>query len=453
MISYSAHVLENPTYLKQLHTSYSSLGKEFKGIFDDLTRHLKAQRSEIDGLKSKMSASARSTIQTDELVSARMEAALREERDIAAQKRQALLSQITNLVNKSAEQQERRSVMKVQELQHQLLSSRSGLASADEEFNSGVGHWSSREVAFTNSVLESRDSIKLKLKEDWKAINERNDSIHSTTKSVHEETVRIVDAQMITVAKQMQALDDFVARARSHNERHHDQHTASLGRLASVVNDSHSSVGKHFMSTYDRIREAGNELSNRSDELGMNIPSFSGALEANLADLRANIINSAPVEYVPTGLTPQRKEYEYTKTLPRTDAHENLLGRKPRNAYSPSKSPSKPKVYADAPSAEMPPALSSSTKDAGLREISLNVGAALHRNNSDSAVLNLQSAVKHVGDKVSGGPPPLKRQATESKLPTKLGGGRGGLVKLEGNENLGASVGSGGRRLRSSPGD
>jgi kinesin family protein 11 len=77
--------------------------------------------------------------------------------------------------------------------------------------------------------LRSCETLKSKLKEGWvvcrasmyigailtltQAANKHNASLQSATKSVHAETICIVDEQMKDVSLQMQALDDFVTRA------------------------------------------------------------------------------------------------------------------------------------------------------------------------------------------------------------------------------------------------
>ena len=44
-----------------------------------------------------------------------------------------------------------------------------------------------------NKVLKSQDTLKSKIKEDQKAINNYNSSIQAITKSVHKETIYIID--------------------------------------------------------------------------------------------------------------------------------------------------------------------------------------------------------------------------------------------------------------------
>ena len=409
------------------------------------------QKGEADQLRLKITSSTKAALEADEAVSLRLDEILNEERAQAQQDRQMLLGQISDLIIRSGEEQDRRLTSKVQIARQDMGALRSNLAVADATYNTGMDTWGKKESLLVEEVLKSRDALKVKMKEDWKAINEHNNSIQTTTRSVHQETVRIVDAQVADMAKQMQALDDFVTRARSQNEQHHTTHVQSLQNLASNVSQSYSSIGDHFISTYDRVRGVGNDVSSQCTQIQDTLDPLSTTVQQPLVDLRTIITNAPLQEYVSTGETPQRKQYTYPTTLPRTESHDKLLGRAP---ISQNKSPTKPLIYTDAPDADAPPPPSPAKE--GLREISLNVQPAMPRNNSDSALTTLTSSKIDIDAAVGRGPPPLKRQATESKLPTKLGGGgKTAVVKLEGRENnFSSSFGaSGGRRLRSSPAD
>ena len=388
-------------------------------------------------------------------MSARLETCLNEERAQAAQDRQTLLAQITTLINQSGEAQDSRWESNINIVRKEIASARSTLDTANANYNTSMDIWSEKENLLVGEVLKSRDTLKSKMKDDWKAINDHNTSIHATTKSVHEETIRIVDAQMKDMATQMQALDDFVTRARSQNESHHSRHVTSLQGLASTVHQSYSSIGDHFVSTYDRVCEIGADLSTQSTALSASLPSLASIIQQPLADLRADITTAPLKEYVPTGETPRKMQYQYPTALPRTEPHDKILGkqaptspRQTNSTHCPDKSPSKSIVYTDAPATNGIPPTSPSKEanPASLREINLNVNASLKRNNSDSQAATAATSIKSDSEAVGMGPPPLKRQATESRLPQKFGGGKAGMMKLEGRENVGA-----GRRLRSSP--
>ena len=421
-------------------------------------KHVNTQKVEADNLRQKASAAVNAAVQVEANVAARLETCLHEERAQNSKDHHDLLAQITSLIHKSGEVQNARWESKINAVREEVLSSRSALQAADHGYNTGMDIWSQKEKVLVDEVLKSRDTLKGKMKEDWKAINEHNSSIQATTKSVHEETIRIVDAQMKDMASQMQALDDFVTRARKQNERHHTTHVDSLQGLASTVRQSYSNIGDHFFSTYDRVRHIGEDISTQSAALQASLPPFTSTVQQPLANLRSDITGAPLKEYSPTGETPRKTQYQYPTLLPRTESHEKLLGKKTTAPpASPRRSPSKSIVYTDIPATggELSPSSISPSKESkpnSLREVSLNVNTSLVRSHSDSSAPTLSIPGKADPDNVCMAPPPLKRQATESKLPTKFGGPKMSGVRLEGRENLGASFGSG-RRLRSSPTD
>lgn len=435
---------------------------------------------EADALRKQLSVASQAAIQADADVSARLQACLIEEREQAVLDRQSLLSQITDLVNKSGEQQDARWVSKIDNIRSNIASSTSKFRTADKLYSEGMDVWAQKENLLVEEVLKSRDTLKGKMKKDWnvscitlpllkciltetQAVNEHNTSIQTTTKSVHEETVRIVDAQMKDMAVQMQALDDFVTRARSQNERHHETHVRSLEGMASTIRQSYTSMGDHFESTYSRVRDLGADMADRSTALQNALSPLNSTLCQPLSDLRANITNAPLREYTPTGETPSKATYTYPTTLPRTEAHNTLLaklakGPRPTSSLSADvsmsptlPSPTKSIIYTDAAAAAPAAAddivliqpIDQTHHNPGLREVHININAALPAlRTSDPLIAQAQETLM---------PPPLKRHATmESKLPQKFGA-KGGM-RAEGRENSALGLGPGaGRRLRSSP--
>ncbi|KAL8894028.1 MAG: hypothetical protein Q9192_004694, partial [Flavoplaca navasiana] len=396
----SAEVInELDSFQNQLHTSYSSLGRDFKAIFEELVKHVNTQKAEADELRSQISKAAQAAIQAKTEMSARLETVMRDERAQAAEDRQDLLLQISLLVTKSGEAQDTRWQSKVNSIKTEVMSSRSDLESAEKKYNDSMRVWSEKENLLVEEVIKSRETLKSRMKKDWTAVNERNTAIQTTTKSVQEETIRIVDAQMKDMATQMQALDDFVTRARSQNERHHSTHVSSLQSLASTVNDSYSSIGDHFTASYNRVQNIGKDISERSNALQDTLPPLTETVQQPLSSLRS-IITSAPLkEYVPTGETPQKTQYRFPTTLPRTEPHDKLLSKtfpassnnSSTTSLVPLPSPNKSIIYTDVqettptdPSITAPaPATSTPSKTTGLRELDMNI---TNNRTSDSAL-------------------------------------------------------------------
>jgi kinesin family protein 11 len=237
---------------------------------------------------------------------------------------------------------------------------------------------------------------------------------------------------------QMQALDDFVTRARSQNAQHHDSHVRSLGGLSATVKSSYANIGDHFTSTYERVRDLGDEMSTKTSSLQDTLAPLESILQKPLIDLRSTITSTTLQEYQPTGETPQKIQYQYPTELPRTAPHENLLAalRRPSRS-SPSKPQMVPVIFNDAMdgiSSENNTATSTSlfsasmpaTTTGGLREIDVNINAASLNISPDSIdTLSKEPSQQHA----------LFKRSTSGKLPVLRSGKKAAVAPAEGREN------------------
>jgi kinesin family protein 11 len=255
----------------------------------------------------------------------------------------------------------------------------------------------------------------------------------------------------------MGALDDFVTRARSQNAQHHDKHAESLKNLSSTVKSSYSNISSHFTSTYERVRDLGEEMSTKTATLQDTLTPLDSVLRQPLTTLRENIVSTQIQDYQPTGETPQKVQYNYPTSLPRTEAHETLLAslRRPSSLSDRGRSPSKsttsmvPVIFNDAPitsnlrefSASVPagssrpgegeqrPTTSGST---GLREMDVNVTSVPAANASEEQVTLIPSFKRSMS-------------ATRGNLPV-LKSGKKSVMPAEGRENTNILAQSTGRR-------
>ncbi|RFU32558.1 hypothetical protein B7463_g3800, partial [Scytalidium lignicola] len=371
----------------QLHGSYSSLGRDFKTLFEDVLNHINAQRVEVVDLRQQLHTAGEAAMQSNATAASRLEEVLNDERQQAAIDRQVLLGKITDLIEAQGNVEDQRITSNISEVQKAIFNSKEMFESATSQNDQRMEVWNTKEDELVQEVLKSRETLKSKLKEDWMAANQYNSSIQNTTKSVHEETIKIVDEQMKEISLKMQSLDDFVTRARLQTTQHHDNHNRSLNALSNTVKYSYDSISSNFNSTYERIRDLGDEISAETTSFQSSLSPLNKNLRQPLAELRSNIASTTLHEYVPTGETPRKMEYRYPKELPHTDAHETLLAtlRRPASSYDNTNSPDKTTtttVFHDAsPTYEdttiKSPSLEPESRptSSGLKEIDINISA------------------------------------------------------------------------------
>ncbi|OAA68823.1 kinesin heavy chain [Cordyceps fumosorosea ARSEF 2679] len=302
-----------------LHNSYSSLGKDFKSIFEDLVKHLTAQRSESENLRRQLQSATNAAVLQNSNTSLRIQEVISEERRQAAEDRQKLLAQITTLINTQAETQETRFADKASQIQKSVTESGTILERAATQYNEGMELWDEKEGELLEEVKKSREQLKTKLKDDWNTASEQSTAIQSTAKSVHAETVRVVDEQVEDLGSKMHALDDFVTHARTANTTQHESQEQSIEALSNTVEQSFGNISSHFKSTFDRVKNVGEEMELDTDDMREALEQLDSQLCQPLANLREGISGTTLQEYQPTGNTPQKAVYQYPTVLPRTN--------------------------------------------------------------------------------------------------------------------------------------
>jgi kinesin family protein 11 len=471
-------------------------------MFEDMVAHVNSQKAEINQLRLQLQEANQQVVEANRRASAHLAQTMEEENAHAEAERDHLMSQIRSLIEESRQRQFGRLKGRVECVRTDIMSSGDSLEQATAHYDRQVDEWVFKSEQFAKDVIASRDEFKTKMQHDWEVRNhrlirdvsilisqtfdQRNASIQKVTESVHEETVRIVDAQMKDMSRQMGALDDFVAKARAQNGQYCDAHMTSLQSMASNAQQSYAAYEEHLAGSRDRttcLQEDANQQMESLRELTLPL---SDEVQKPLSELRTNIRERPLQEYIPTGITPQKRRYEYPTTLPRTEAHDALVKRMrtskeldalPFSNAEPSASassldsstgtPLKGFVYHDVEDevgAQQPPSTAATPSNTGLREVDANIVAKQLAcdTDDDSTATQSKSSISANGrvslstDKSAeieeADAPPAKRHCsssgvTDNKLPQKM------LTKkmagmMEGRENV-PLPGSRGRRLRS----
>jgi len=407
---------------------------------------------------------------------ARLSQYLDEEKQNAASERAKLLEHITSLVTASAATQEGRVSGYFASFGQEVDAAGSAHSKVEESFSQGMDEWTERSKAVVANLTKSRDSIKTRIKTDFSDATAHATSLKQTTSSVHETTIRIVSEQMSHMDTQLTSMDEIVSRIRTQNDTAHHAHVSSLSALASTVHASYDAVGDQFTSSFARIEKLGGDVDAEARTLRQTLSELGpdSDMRQPLRKVREIVDTSQLQEYISTGETPARVQYDFPTTLPRTESHDQLLARlrgDNTSTLATNRSPSKAPIYNDAtvdlssptkPTLLRPLSSASApfTPALGLRELDINVVAPPTIPITLMTPADDKSAAPANVD--SGPAPPLKRQNThpvegvkESKLPMKRGQSRMTVAGIGGGdrENLrpdfGESRGAGGRRLRS----
>src|SRR4051812_9619360 len=98
------------------------------------------------------------------------------------------------------------------------------------------------------------------------------------------------------MAVQMEALDDFVTRARSQNGSHHESHLANLESLTKNINDSFASLEEGLGSMNTQLHAFREAVTAQEDSIKQAVTPFSAEIRQPLVELRNNIQNAPMAE-------------------------------------------------------------------------------------------------------------------------------------------------------------
>jgi len=175
----------------QLHGSYSSLGRDFKILFEDLLKHISEQRAEADKLRQRLHEASELAMQSNAQAAAKLDKVLQEERQQVALDRQHLLSQISNLVNAQGDAQDQRLTARIGEVQKSVLSSKETFEASRSEYIQHMKSWDEKEEKLIGGLRQSRETLKSKLKDDWTVSKSRHKTDHLTVYRLPKGTIPV----------------------------------------------------------------------------------------------------------------------------------------------------------------------------------------------------------------------------------------------------------------------
>jgi kinesin family protein 11 len=240
----------------------------------------------------------------------------------------------------------------------------------------------------------------------------------------------------------MEALDDFVTRARSENAVHHERHAETVQGLSDTVEQSFGNISEHFKSTFSRVQDLGDVMKADTVKLQDGLKPLTEQICRPLGELREDICATAIREYEPTGQTPEKVQYHYPTALPRTEAHEVLVSELHDAVPTPTRTAA-PLIFADL---DHPLQLKSEPREPrtstvslmsmtdkhpfsmSLREVNPNLTTNL---TTGSLLFDPSASTASVNDNTV----PLFKRST-SRHQQRGRKGQGSMVSLEGRENV-----------------
>ncbi|KAI5858375.1 P-loop containing nucleoside triphosphate hydrolase protein [Tricharina praecox] len=310
----------------ELHVSYEKFDAGFQAMVTEAQEHMAAQKSEIETLRSQLAEATATASAATTTAQSSLQTILVEEREKAAADRQNLISQITTLINNTGAAQDKRLTERVLTVKADIGATQTRLEAASKTHEETIESWSAREELFYTRLCDAKETVRSVLTDDWKNVESRNLAIKETTKSIHAQTIKLVEEQTEDVGVQLQDLDQAVANAHSMNDKYHG---ISMESINKIVDGGRQFVDK-FSSLIDTLRNEMGSFEEASELAAQSIAaveSFSSNAQERLSQLRIKVESAPLKECLPTGHTPRKRKYTFPTILPSTGSAEDVLNR------------------------------------------------------------------------------------------------------------------------------
>ena len=150
-----------------MHASYANLGKDLKVTFDDVLKQLNDQETEAARLRKEITEANNKLLAANSTMQQKLQSIAGDERRHATEDRQQLLSQITTLVNATAETQERRLTRSLKIVVDDVAAVNSQHRNSLALYSDGMDSWCENSEVLVNALTKSRESTKTRIKTDF----------------------------------------------------------------------------------------------------------------------------------------------------------------------------------------------------------------------------------------------------------------------------------------------
>lgn len=139
--------------------------------------------------------------------------------------------------------------------------------------------------------------------------------------------MRIVDAQMDDMSRQMAALDDFVTKARSRNGDCNGSQLSILNSMSTNVHQSCESLDGQLEGFGNHVKQLESDYSRQAHSMRESGGPAIDGIGRSLSQLGRFMRDRDMKEYEGAGKMPEKRQYQLPSVLPKTEDRGSLLAR------------------------------------------------------------------------------------------------------------------------------
>ncbi|CCJ30567.1 unnamed protein product, partial [Pneumocystis jirovecii] len=312
-------------FQQQIHNSYSQLGHDIKSLFDDTQKHITAQASEIQNLKSEFLTLFQYIRDEISHASDHFEKLLSQEQEKSLKEKEELVAHISCLINNLFEAQNKRYAAQIDYTQSNINNVSNKINELASSFSGKIDIWSAKENLFIKKLISSKDDIKNNVISAAKNIDNKGATIQTNTQTIYSEILKLTDAQMQETNTQIQLFNDTLSKAQSQNSLHYNAYIKDNDSISDYIKNSYQKLKTEINNIKENIDIHSHFIIDLTQNQKLENNFHKDSIVSQIVTTYDKILSVPIKKDILTGKTPKKCNYEYPTSWKLTKSHEEIL--------------------------------------------------------------------------------------------------------------------------------
>lgn len=312
---------------EDIQTSFNSIGKEFKGIFDKMRIQLTSQKQEIAQLRNRVQELSVTTSHNFDNQTNMIREFIEQQQEQASQERQRLIEGMTSVILSLNEKRTSMLSEQYQSLTSQLGTSREQLNSSLQEISQRIETFEGTHESFISTLSQDKVKTKAGLMQIYNKFDHKVGSFHHLTVSSSGEAVRNVDDQILALQESMTAIDSFALDITNVSAKGHKDITITMdSMLPELRHTATMKIRQGIQKIENSSIHLLEEVHGLTENLKFKVRAFEEGTKSDMLKLKREVNLQETVPDIPNrNVPPKQKEYSHTLTLPHTSSKGEIL--------------------------------------------------------------------------------------------------------------------------------
>ncbi|KAF2013822.1 kinesin-domain-containing protein [Aaosphaeria arxii CBS 175.79] len=316
------------TFYSQMCSNYTSLNADLKTIFDSLLQEAAEQREELERLQSEMTQANQQLDKNQSNSIDALTVLMDREKAIREQETKDMMQRIQSLVEANVQQQQLR-MGEITGISEQLKVEGQTHASAGASFAQGCGQLVARLTSYGDNLTTAHEKTDKLINADCEMAEKHMVEARIMRSTTREKTKEVAMGYGQSLVSDVDNLVAGIDQIKEKTESLHSTREQHVYNLNATIQSLSSKLDHDLADSIIRNEAYAHNATEQMTDLreSFHYTNKYAHARALILELGDRVGYSRLEDFGHTGRTPERKDYTFPRTMPRTTSRDRLLGR------------------------------------------------------------------------------------------------------------------------------